>query len=124
VTALLAALGAALGAPTRYLVDLWIQARHGSPFPWGTWTVNVTGSLLLGVLAVGASTGDLGATTMAGLGTGFCGALTTYSTFGYETLRLLENGAWRHATANVVLSLAAGLAAAAAGVALGSLLWT
>ena len=111
MTVLLIALGAAVGAPLRYLVDRAVQARFGSAFPWGTLTVNVAGSLLLGVLAglpVGPALGAL-------LGTGLCGALTTYSTFGYETLRLARTGTRRRALANVLLSVTAGLAAATAG---------
>jgi CrcB protein len=113
VTWLWVALGAAVGAPARYLTDRAIQARHDSVFPWGTLTVNVVGSLVLGLLA-GAST-RVSADLAAALGTGFCGALTTYSTFGYETLRLLETRARLYATANVAVSLVAGYAALALG---------
>lgn len=119
MTALLVVLGAAVGAPARYLVDRMIQARHDSVFPWGTWVVNVAGSFLLGLLVAGVGAGALGAGAMAGLGVGFCGALTTYSTFGYETVRLMETGAFRHAAANVVLGLIAGLGAAFGGVTVG-----
>ncbi|WP_446210061.1 fluoride efflux transporter CrcB [Micromonospora sp. IBSANI012] len=115
MTVLLIAIGAALGAPLRYLTDRAVQARHGSPFPWGTLTVNVVGSLLLG--AVAAVPAAPAVTAL--LGTGFCGALTTWSTFGYETLRLARAGARRHALANVLLSVAAGLAAATLGYAVG-----
>ncbi|MEU5790326.1 fluoride efflux transporter CrcB [Micromonospora purpureochromogenes] len=115
MTVLLIAVGAALGAPLRYLTDRAVQTRHDSLLPWGTLTVNVAGSLLLGVLlAVPA-----GPAVTALVGTGFCGALTTWSTFGYETLRLARAGARRHALANVLLSVAAGLAAATLGYALG-----
>ncbi|PZF99570.1 fluoride efflux transporter CrcB [Micromonospora deserti] len=114
MTVLLIALGAAIGAPLRYLTDRAVQARLGSAFPWGTLTVNVVGSLLLGLL-VGLPVGPrLGAL----LGTGLCGALTTYSTFGYETLRLARAGDRLPALANAVLSVTAGLAAATAGYAL------
>ena len=88
MTVLLVALGAAIGAPLRYLTDRAIQARQGTTFPWGTFTVNVAGSLLLGYL-VGLPVAPWMA---ALLGTGFCGALTTYSTFSYETLRLVREG--------------------------------
>ena len=83
MTILLIALGAAVGAPARYLTDRAIQSRHATVFPWGTFTVNVFGSFIFGVLA--ASTHRLDSALAAGLGTGFCGALTTYSTFSYET---------------------------------------
>lgn len=111
-SALLVALGAALGAPLRYLVDRMVQAHHDGLFPWGTFTVNITGSALLGFLAA-LPAGD---GTMALAGTGFCGALTTYSTFGYETLRLAEDGARVHAVFNAVASVAAGLGAAYCGM--------
>jgi CrcB protein len=110
MTVLLVALGAAVGAPLRYLTDRLIQARAGSAFPWGTLTVNVTGSLVLGfVLGIPA---DPALTAL--IGTGFCGALTTYSTFAYETLRL----PWLRALANVVVSILAGLTAAYLGLVL------
>jgi CrcB protein len=120
---LLAVLGAALGAPTRYLADRAVQARHDSLFPWGTWVVNVVGSFLLGLVVAGADAGAVGVGVTAALGKGFCGALTTYSTFGYETVRLLECGSWRHAVANLALGLTAGIGAAVAGVAIGSAVW-
>ena len=111
MTLLLIALGAAVGAPLRYLTDRAVQARHDSVFPWGTLTVNVAGSLLLGLL-----TGlPASAPVIALLGTGFCGALTTYSTFSYETLRLAQEGARFYAVMNVVASVVAGLGAAAVG---------
>jgi CrcB protein len=117
VTALLVALGAAVGAPLRYLVDRFIQRRHDSLFPWGTFAVNVGGSFLLGLLVV-TSRGPW----LALLGTGFCGALTTYSTFGYETVRLLQERARRHAALNVLANVAAGLVAAYLGALLGTTL--
>jgi CrcB protein len=119
MTLLLVILGAAVGAPARYLTDRFIQARFETAiFPWGTFTVNVVGSFVLGVVV--ASDATPWVTTL--LGPGFCGALTTYSTFGFETVRLAEEGAYRQAAANVVGSIAAGLGAAFAGVALGSAL--
>ena len=117
MTFLLVVLGAAVGAPTRYLTDLAVQRLHATRFPWGTWTVNVVGSFVLGVV-VAAHSGWV--TTL--VGTGFCGALTTFSTFGYETVRLTEEGETATAVSNVALSLVAGLAAAALGWALGSAL--
>ncbi|MEU0569168.1 fluoride efflux transporter CrcB [Nonomuraea sp. NPDC005983] len=113
-TVLLVALGAALGAPLRYLADRLVQARHDTVFPWGTLTVNVWGSALLGFLA--ALPAADGWTALAG--TGFCGALTTYSTLGYETVRLVEERARFHAVANAAASVVAGLGAAYVGAAL------
>jgi fluoride exporter len=110
-------LGAAVGAPARYLTDRAIQARHDSVFPWGTLTVNVVGSLVLGILVGVGTRTDLPVALESGIGVGFCGALTTYSTFGYETVRLVEDGARLFAWLNVVVSLAAGLGAATLGYA-------
>ncbi|GAA0408621.1 fluoride efflux transporter CrcB [Micromonospora gifhornensis] len=123
MTVLLVALGAAVGAPLRYLLDRAVQARHGSAFPWGTLTVNVLGSLILGVLIGGAGAGAVPGSLVALLGTGLCGALTTYSTFGYETVRLVETGARRYALVNAVVSVAAALGAAFLGVTLAEVLW-
>jgi len=111
VTPLLIALGAGVGAPARYLTDLAIQSRFRTLFPWGTVTVNVLASLLLGAVA-GAG---VGTDAMLLVGTGFCGALSTYSAFSYETLRLAQQGAGRLALGNVALSLTAGIGAAAVG---------
>lgn len=110
-------LGAAVGAPGRYLVDRFVQARHDSVMPWGTLSVNVAGSLVLGVLAGLGAGHDVPDAVRLALGTGFCGALTTYSTFSFETLRLFEDGARLFSVANVVLSLLAGVGAALAGYA-------
>ncbi|HEV7824842.1 MAG TPA: fluoride efflux transporter CrcB [Mycobacteriales bacterium] len=122
MTVLLVCLGAALGAPARYLTDRAIQSRHGTSFPWGTFTVNVVGSLVLGVLAGVAAHHAVPPAVVAALGTGFCGALTTYSAFGYDTVRLAESGARVVAVLNVVASLTAGLGAAALGYAAGTAL--
>jgi CrcB protein len=112
--ALLVVLGAALGAPARYLIDRAVQGHHDSKFPWGTLTVNILGSLILGFLA-GLPAGE---PEMALAGAGFCGALTTFSTFGYETMRLIQDGARCYAVANAVASIVAGLGAGFCGLAL------
>ncbi|SDK37309.1 fluoride efflux transporter CrcB [Nonomuraea jiangxiensis] len=112
MTILLVALGAAIGAPLRYLTDRLVQARHDSVFPWGTLVVNLTGSFVLGLL-VGL---PADATWSVLLGTGFCGTLTTYSTFSYETLRLAQNGSGFYALANVVAGVVAGLGAGLVGL--------
>ncbi|WP_248960132.1 fluoride efflux transporter FluC [Sphaerisporangium perillae] len=114
---LLVAAGAAVGAPLRYLTDRAVQSRYETTFPWGTLIVNVAGSALLGFLAALPA----GEGMMALLGSGFCGALSTYSTFGYETLRLIQTGARLVAVLNVVAGIAAGLAAAGCGALLAHL---
>jgi fluoride exporter len=116
VTVLLVVLGAAVGAPTRYLADRFVRSRLGSGFPWGTLLVNVVGSALLGFLTALPADRELAAL----LGTGFCGALTTYSTFSYETLRLARAraGARGRALAYVAASATIGVAAALGGAAL------
>ncbi len=115
MTLLLVLLGGAVGAPLRYLTDQAVNARHASVFPFGTLTVNAAGSLLLGLVAGLASVHDVPAWVLALVGTGFCGALTTFSTFGYETVRLLEDGSFVEAALNVVVSLGVGLAAVLSG---------
>lgn len=114
----LTGVGAAIGAPLRYLTDRAIQARHDTVFPWGTFTVNVVGSFILG-LVTGSQ--GLDPALVALVGVGFCGAFTTYSTFSYETLRMLEDRARFYAVANVVVSVVAGVGAAVFGFALGVL---
>lgn len=118
MTLLMIALGAALGAPARYLTDRLVQSWHPSAFPWGTVTVNVVASLALGMATGAAGALDPRVTTL--VTTGFCGALSTYSTFGYETLRLAEEGARLAAAVNVGLSVAGALGAAALGWQLGA----
>ncbi|SDD79065.1 fluoride efflux transporter CrcB [Rhodococcus tukisamuensis] len=112
---LLVILGGMIGAPARYLIDGAVKSRTTGPFPWGTLTVNVIGSLILGTLTGAAVAHD--GEVMAILGTGLCGALTTYSTFSYETVSLLESGDRRNALANVAATLVAGLTAASVGFA-------
>ncbi|MFI7361924.1 fluoride efflux transporter CrcB [Streptomyces sp. NPDC050149] len=121
---LLVIIGAAVGAPLRYLTDRAVQARHDTVFPWGTFTVNVSGCLVLGLLTGAVAAGAASSHLQLLLGTGLCGALTTYSTFSYETLRLAEGGARFYAAANAVASVVAGLGAAFAGVALAEAFWS
>ncbi|HEU4948354.1 MAG TPA: fluoride efflux transporter CrcB [Kribbella sp.] len=121
---LLVIAGAAVGAPLRYLTDRAVQARHDTVFPWGTFTVNVIGSLILGFVAGAASAGTMPKDVQLLVGTGFCGALTTYSTFSYETLRLIEQDARFFAAANVAASIVAGLGGAFLGVAISESVWS
>ena len=120
MTVLMVLLGGAIGAPLRYLADLFVQSRHDSVFPWGTFTVNVAGSLVLGVTAATVVELDSPSWVLALVGTGICGALTTFSTFGYETVRLLEEGSLSAAATNGIASIVVGLGACAGGFALAS----
>lgn len=120
MTVLLVLLGGAIGAPARYLTDVVVQSRHDSVLPWGTISINVAGSFVLGLVA-GLTSGSASAWVLTLIGTGFCGALTTFSTFSYETVRLAEARRWGAAVANVVISLALGLVAVALGWELGTL---
>ncbi|MFP5022660.1 fluoride efflux transporter CrcB [Pseudonocardia phyllosphaerae] len=112
-TILLVGVGAAVGAPVRYLADAAAKRRLGTAFPVGTFAVNVAGSLLLGGLT--AATAVLPAGLAALLGTGFCGALTTYSTFSYELVSLTERRVTGTAVAYLVASVVVGVLAAAVG---------
>ncbi|WP_445400516.1 fluoride efflux transporter CrcB [Streptomyces sp. LE64] len=121
---LLVLVGGAVGAALRYLTDRAVQRRHDSVFPWGTFTVNALGCLVLGLLTGAVGAGAASSEVQLLLGTGLCGALTTYSTFSYETLRLAEDGAAFYALANVVGSVVVGLGAVFGGFALAEALWT
>ena len=113
--ALLVALGAAVGAPLRHLVNHWGREHLGTTPPAGTLAVNVVGSFVLGLLVVSGTTGA----PLALLGVGFCGALTTFSTLALEVWDAATGGRRVEATAVVGLSLLLGVGAAWAGWALG-----
>lgn len=120
---LLVILGAAVGAPLRYLTDRTVQQRHDTLFPWGTFTVNIVGCFILGFVTQAVAAGHASTQIQLLVGTGLCGALTTYSTFSYETLRLGEQGAGFYALANVGGSIVGGLGAAFTGAAFVQALW-
>jgi CrcB protein len=111
VLALTVGAAGALGAVARYLVDGAVQDRTSGRFPFGTLTVNIVGSLVLGLLA-GIALHHAGvATTKAIIGTGFCGGLTTWSAASWETVRLAEDSgrtAVAFTLANLIASFAAG----------------
>lgn len=112
--ALLVTLGAAVGAPLRYLVNHVVRERLGGTPTAGTLLVNVSGSFVLG-LVVG---GGAAPAPLALLGIGFCGAFTTFSTLALEIWDAMDDDRYPHAVANVALSLALGLGAAWLGWAL------
>ena len=103
MTGLLVALGAAVGAPLRYLAGHWLDRR----LHWGTLLVNLVGSAMLGALVGAAVEGQ----RLALLGIGFCGGLTTYSAFSVQTVR----GGRRRGSAYAVMTVTGCLAAAALG---------
>ena len=115
------ALAGAVGAPARYLVDAYLLRRTRGGFPLGTLVVNVSGSLVLGFITGLALYHAFPATPKTILGTGFCGAYTTFSTFAYETVRLVEARRLTSARAYLVASLILPAFAAAAGWALAAL---
>jgi CrcB protein len=113
---LLVALGGGLGAASRYGVSLAAPARAGE-WPWATFTVNVLGSLLIGVLAGWLSTkGEPGEHWRLFLGVGVLGGFTTFSAFSLETMRLIERNDWLSASTYSIGSVLAGLAAVAIGL--------
>ncbi|HSF98411.1 MAG TPA: CrcB family protein [Ornithinibacter sp.] len=116
VDALLVAVGAALGAPARYLTNHWVRERLGGTPAAGTLLVNVVGSFVLGLLVGAGATGA----PMALIGIGFCGALTTFSTLALEVWDAMDDDRRTQAVANVVLSLALGVGAAWLGWTLAS----
>jgi len=99
---LLVSLGGAVGTAARYLVAGWAPRVLGTAFPYGTFAVNVLGSFLIAVLMfVGTETTAMSATTRVVLTTGVLGGFTTYSSFSYETMKLLQEGSTGVALANV-----------------------
>lgn len=116
----LAATGA-LGATARYLVDRAVSSRTRGAPPGGTLVVNVTGSFLAGVVTGLALYHAFPGTARLALGTGFCGAYTTFSTFTVETVRLVEAGAVARAARSALGTVVTCFVAAAAGLALAAL---
>lgn len=120
---LIVAAGGALGAMARYLVSGWVaRLSHEAPFPWGTLVINVTGSLMLGLLMGAGSEGRLlvPPAWRVFIGVGILGAFTTFSTFSFETIEALRIGDTRVAVANVAANLLVGLPACWLGLQLGA----
>lgn len=123
MSTVLAALGGAIGAVLRYVLDRRVLRWHDSPFLWGTLSVNVLGSLILGFLAGAALFGVRAEELQVALGVGLCGALTTFSTFGYQTVRLFADGFRWYAVANVAVSVLASVGAAVCGLLAAAAIW-
>ncbi|MGW4065790.1 fluoride efflux transporter CrcB [Amycolatopsis sp. NPDC004747] len=124
MTLVLVALGGAAGSILRYLTDRRVQRWRDSPFPFGTLTVNVAGSFVLGFLSGWLLHGAEPSSVRALVAVGFCGGLTTFSTFGYETVRLFLEKTRLYAVVNVLVTVAAGLASGALGLALATVTFT
>jgi CrcB protein len=114
-------LAGAIGAPARYLVDGLVQDRAPGAFPLGTYVINVTGSFVLGVITGLVLYHALPSVPKTVLGTGFCGAYTTFSTYTYESIRLAEEGDWGEMLRNLAASLGTGVVAAGLGMFVASL---
>jgi CrcB protein len=116
----LVGVGGFFGAIARRVVDLWVSDRAGSAFPLGTLVINLSGSFLLGLLFAWAIERDVLPASIRGpVLIGFIGAYTTFSTWMLESWRLVEDGAWGLALVNVFGSVALGLVAVIAGLAVG-----
>ena len=104
--------GSAIGGGLRYLLSFWMMTALETSMPVGTLTVNILGSFLLAVLShIGTETTLLSPTVRIALTTGLMGGFTTYSTFTYETMKYLQDGAWAVAAGNVVITVSSCLAA-------------
>jgi CrcB protein len=118
---LLVALGGGIGSAARYLVGGWVASRFGPAFPYGTFAINVTGSFVIGVfLAFAQQRVSLSPYWRLFFAVGFVGGYTTFSTFEYEAVRLLQDREMLLASAYLVGSVVAGGIAVVAGIALGS----
>ncbi len=112
------ALGGAVGSVLRYVVGVAVQGRTGLDFPVGTLLVNISGCLLLGFLIhYSLATPAVSPEVRALLTTGLCGGYTTFSTFSYETVTLIQDGDWRRATLYVGLSVVGSLLGVMLGIA-------
>jgi len=110
--------GGIAGTFARYALEGWVQGRVGAGFPWGTLLVNLSGSFLIGLIARYATgTASVTPEMRAGLLIGFCGAYTTFSTYSYETIQMLQSGSYARAAAYAFGSLASALLATLAGIA-------
>ena len=114
---LLVALGGALGAVLRYYLGGTALARTAAPFPTATFVINVTGSFVLGLfLTLATERVHVSPHLRLAVAVGFVGAYTTFSTFEYETFKLIENGSYLSAALNVILSVVVGFVAVALGI--------
>jgi CrcB protein len=122
IVAVVVGLAGSVGAVARFLTDGAVQDRTARSFPFGTLTVNCTGSFILGLVTGLAWYHGLGGRAHAVIGVGFCGAFTTWSSVTWETVRLAEEGLGRQAVVSVVGGVAAALATAALGIVVAAVL--
>ncbi|HSH76424.1 MAG TPA: fluoride efflux transporter CrcB [Longimicrobiales bacterium] len=122
MTLLVVGLGGAAGAVSRYLTSGWVQGLSGSFFPWGTFAVNVCGSLALGFVMVWLQSIVTSPELRELVTIGFLGSFTTFSTFSYEALALLRDREWWQAGGYTIGSVFVGLLAVALGAAVAAAL--
>lgn len=118
----LLALGGVLGTLARFGLGGWVHTWAGTAFPWGTLVINLLGSFLLGLAMRGAELSSLSPELRGMITVGFCGAFTTFSTFSFETIALLQQGAWARASLYAAGSVGMGLLAVALGLSTANLL--
>jgi CrcB protein len=123
VAYLVISIGAILGANARYLLANWAAQRFGAGFPYGTFIINISGAFVLGVfMAYLQDRSFVHANYRLFFATGFCGAYTTFSTFTYESLRLLQDGSFLLAFTNLFGSIVIGMAGVFLGFVLGRMI--
>ena len=116
-TLLMIAIGGGIGSVTRYLTSVWAAGKFGADFPYGTLIVNVVGCYLIGLFMVIATERFILPPHVRLLvASGFLGGLTTFSSFGYETLKLMQDGALFPAIQNIAANLFIGLSATWLGI--------
>ena len=123
--ALLITFGGAIGTLVRYLVSLLAARWLGAEFPYGTLIVNLSGAFIIGLVQhLGTEGLMIPDNTRLFLTTGMMGGLTTYSTFSYETVRLMETGAWNQAWINIFVTTVICLSLCFVGMSVGRVIVT
>ena len=121
MTYLAISIGAVLGANARFLLGGWIAERLGASIRFGTFVINVTGSLLIGIVLTLSTERLVADWFRPMLAIGFLGSYTSFSTFSYETLNLVQGGSWALAALNVAASVGTAFAGVYAGTVLARL---